>query len=319
MGETFARWRASLLIALVAILSAGLARAEDWPKALRIGYQKNGLFLIVKHQGVLAKSLAEHGTTLQWVEFPSGPPMLEALNAGSLDMGYIGDTPPIFAQAAGSALVYVASQAQPGESYAILVPKDSGIQDLAGLAGKRIGFTKGSAAQNLLVNVLAHAGIDWRAITPVYLSPPDASAAFQAGQLDAWAIWDPFFAIAQLTSGARVLTNAVGISPTNVFFVAERGFARDHGAAVEAVIADLGRAAAWANDHRDEVAQLQTEVTGVSIAAAKIAAAREHYSISPMTDAVIAQQQGIADSFFKLHIIPKPITIRDIVWHPSPS
>src|ERR1700678_3031820 len=148
------RLRALLVLALILAGVAHATPASAEPvKEIRIGYQKIGTLLVLKGQGLLEKRFAPQGITVKWVEFQSGPPLLEALNAGSIDFGYTGDTPPIFAQAAGVDFVYVAAEPSPGGSNAVVVRDGSGIATLADLRGKKIAVTKGSSAQNVLVHV----------------------------------------------------------------------------------------------------------------------------------------------------------------------
>jgi aliphatic sulfonates family ABC transporter substrate-binding protein len=309
---------AAIALFLFAFASPGAAVA-DAPKSLRIGYQKTSALLIVKQQGLLEKRLQAQGVSVQWVEFQSGPPLIEALNAGAIDFGYTGDTPPIFAQAAGVNFVYVASIPAPGASNAILVRKDSGITTLADLRGKRIALVKGSSAHNVLVQVLAKAGIAYGDIRPVYLAPADAGAAFRSGSVDAWSIWDPFYAVAQRDPNTRVLTDAQGIAPSNSFFLASRDYASAHPDVIKAVVEETTQAWHWAQSHQAELAQLLSEATGVDLAAEKIAAARGNYEIAYLTPAVVRQQQSIADAFAKLGLLPHPIDVHLAVWTASGS
>ncbi len=309
--------RRTLLAASLPLAFTARRGVAAEPVELRIGYQKNGGLLVLKQQRTLEQRLAAAGASVSWHEFPSGPPLLEALNADSIDFGATGDTPPLFAQAAGADLVYVAYQPVPGRSLAVLVHEPGPIRTLADLAGKRIGVTKGSSAHNVLVRVLQKAGVAYGDITPVFLQPPDAMAAFLQGGLDAWSIWDPFYAIAERDPATRVLTTAAGVAPSNSFFLARRAFAHDHGALVSAVVAEATRAIAWIGTHQDELARLLSEATGVPYDIERTAAARGNYETSLMTDEVVAQQQDIADRFHRLAILPRPIRVADAVWHPD--
>ena len=188
-------------VALVSLSRHARAEAEN-PREFRIGYQKNGVLVIARQQAVLQQQLAQRGVELKWVEFTSGPPLLEAMNVGSIDLGQVGDTPPIFAQAAGAAIVYVAGQPITN-GQGILVRPDSDIRTLADLKGKRVGFTKGSSAHNVTVIALEKAGLGYGDIAPVYLSPPDAAAAFTRGSIDAWAVWDRHRRKARRTHSGR--------------------------------------------------------------------------------------------------------------------
>src|SRR5437773_5104082 len=153
-------------VAAVSALSP--ARAQADVKEIRIGYQKNGVLVIALQQAVLEKQFAPQGIDVKWFEFSSGPPLLEAINAGSVDYGAVGDTPPIFAQSAGAAIVYAAGQPVTN-GQGILVPAGSAIRTVADLKDKRIGFTRGSSAHNVVIQTLEKAGLTYADTTPVYL------------------------------------------------------------------------------------------------------------------------------------------------------
>jgi aliphatic sulfonates family ABC transporter substrate-binding protein len=305
-----------VLLAGAAASLAAVRRARATTIPLRIGYQKNGSLPILKQHRTLEARLGEAGVAVQWVEFNSGPPMLEALNAEGIDFGATGDTPPLFAQAAGANLVYVAYQPTPGANSAVLVHADGRIKTLADLKGSRVAFTKGSSAHNVIVRVLQKAGLSYGDIHPVYLQPPDATAAFRQGAVDAWSIWDPFYAIAERDPNTRVLTSALGVAPSNSFFLARRAYATERGAIVSAVIDEITKVTTWIGTHQDEVAHAMAEATGVPEDIQRITVARGNYATGLMTDAVVAQQQAIADTFFGLGLLPNAIRVRDAVWTP---
>ena len=289
------------------------ASAQGAVKEIRIGYQKNGVLVITRQQAALEKHFSSQGIEVKWVEFSSGPPMMEAMNVGSVDYGAVGDSPPVFAQAAGAAIVYAAGQPITN-GQGILVPKDSPICSIADLKGKRIGFTKGSSAHNVVVQTLEKAGLTYADIIPVYLTPPDAGPAFANGSIEAWAIWDPYFAIGETKQNGRILVNAQEITKTNSFYIANRDFAKNHASVLQQIIDVTTSTAAWAETHRDEVAKSLSAVTGIPLDIQTIAANRSQFRVGPVTDDIIATQQGVADRFFKLGLIPKQIAIRDIVW-----
>jgi sulfonate transport system substrate-binding protein len=289
------------------------ARAQGAPKEIRIGYQKTGVLVITRQRAALEKHFAAQGIDVKWVEFSSGPPMMEAMNVGSVDYGAVGDSPPVFAQAAGAAIVYAAGQPITN-GQGILVPKDSPIRSIADLKGKRVGFTKGSSAHNIVVQTLEKADLTYADITPVYLTPPDAGPAFANGSIEAWAIWDPYFAIGETRQNGRILINAREVTKTNSFYIANREFAKNHGAILQQIIEVTTAAGQWAEAHRDEVAKALAAITGVPLDIQTVAANRANFVIGPVTDEIVATQQGVADRFYKLGLIPKPIVIRDIVW-----
>ncbi|MDH2384175.1 sulfonate ABC transporter substrate-binding protein [Bradyrhizobium sp. CER78] len=308
--------REFLQLSLVTAASAALSRsaqAQADAKEIRIGYQKNGVLVITRQREALENHFKPQGVSVKWVEFSSGPPMMEAMNVGSIDYGAVGDSPPIFAQAAGAAIVYAAAQPIINGS-GILVPQNSAIKTIADLKGKRVGFTKGSSAHNVVIQTLEKAGLTYDDITPVYLTPPDAGPAFANGGIDAWAIWDPYFAIAETKQNGRILINTRDVTKTNAFYIANRDFANRHGALLQQIVDVTTSSAKWAEAHPDEVAKSLAAVTGVPLDIQTIAARRAGFSVGPVTDDIIATQQGVADRFFKLGLIPKQIAIRDIVW-----
>ena len=292
---------------------ASRANAQGALKEIRIGYQKNGVLVITRQQAALEKHFTSQGIEVKWVEFSSGPPMMEAMNVGSVDYGAVGDSPPVFAQAAGAAIVYAAGQPITN-GQGILVPKDSPIRSIADLKGKRVGFTKGSSAHNVVVQTLEKAGLTYADITPVYLTPPDAGPAFANGSIDAWAIWDPYFAIGETKQNGRILINAREVTKTNSFFIANRDFAGKHGPILQQIVDVTAASAKWAEQHRDEVAASLAAITGVPLDIQTVAARRAGFAVVPVSDDIITTQQGVADRFAKLGLIPKPIVIRDIVW-----
>ena len=305
--------RRTALLAL-ATLAARPARAAD---PLRVGYQKNGSLVILRRQGTLDGVFARWAMPVTWVEFPAGPPLLEALSASAIDFGATGDTPPIFAQAAGAALLYVGAQPVRGDNQAIIVRDGGPVRTLADLRGRRVAYTRGSSAHNVVVKALGRAGLVPSDIQSVPLQPADAAAAFRTGAIDAWAIWDPFLAIAQQDPATRVLAQATDVAPSNSFFLARRAWAERAPDQVAALLDAINTAAAWAAANPDALAGLMAEVTGVPIAAQRLAAPRGVYAVQPMDPAIVAQQQDIADTFARLRIIPAPIDVRQALWTPA--
>lgn len=297
---------------------AGLPRAaEPVPAQLRIGFQKAAVNLVVlKQQAALEKRFA--GSTVKWIEFPAGPQLLEALAVGSLEFGLTGDTPPVFAQAAGKELRYVGAEPPKPLSSAILVKPDAPLKALADLKGRKLALQKGSSAHYLAVRALDKAGLAWTDIQPVYLAPADARAAFERGSVDAWAIWDPYYASVELDLKPRVLANGRDLSSNNSFYLASRALAEQHPQAVLTLLAELSRADAWVQANRKEAAQLIADFSGLSLATTHLFISRRPVSpTAPLTPAIVADQQRVADAFARLNLIPQPVRVADIVWSPS--
>ncbi len=309
--------REFLKLSLGTAAVVGLSRrAQADIRELRIGYQKNGVLVIARQQATLEMHFVSQGIAVKWLEFSSGPPMLEAMNVGSLDYGAVGDSPPIFAQSAGAAIVYAAGQPITN-GQGILVQGNSPIRTIADLKGKRVGFTKGSSAHNVIVQTLEKAGLSYADITPVYLTPPDAGPAFANGSIDAWSIWDPYFAIGEIKQNGRILVDASEITKTNSFYIANRDFAKSHGPVLQQIIDVTSSTAKWAESHREDVAKSLSAITGIPLDIQTVAANRSSFAVGPITDDIVATQQGVADRFFKLGLIPKPVVVRDAVWKPA--
>jgi sulfonate transport system substrate-binding protein len=293
-------------------LAAGLpAYAAAPTKEVRIGYQKYGTLTLLKGRGTLEQRLAAQHISVKWTEFPAGPQLLEGLNVGSIDFGTVGEAPPIFAQAAGASLVYVGNEPPSPGSEAIVVPKGSALRSLADLKGKKIALNKGSNVHFLLVKALEKAGIAYADIQPVYLPPADARAAFERGAVDAWVIWDPFLAAAEKQLGARVLVDGNGLVANHQFYLASRGFAEQNPTLVRIVLDELAKVDEWGRTHAQDVTRILTAQTGLPGEVVALAAQRYAYGVKPVTPAVLAAQQKIADAFHALKLIPKPIVVRD--------
>lgn len=287
------------------------------PELLRIGYQKSAVNLVIlKQQGTLEKRFPQ--TKVQWVEFPAGPQLLEALAVGSLEFGLTGDSPPVFAQAAGKDLVYAGAEPSKPESSAILVLKDSSIRTLADLKGRKIALQKGSSAHYLLVRAVDKAGLQWSDIQPIYLAPADARAAFERKSVDAWAIWDPFYAATELAIQPRVLTTGTGLSGNNSFYLASLALARHHPATLETLFEELTRADRFAQERRPEAIKLISDFSGLDAGVVSLFLQRRPRSpVAVLTSAMVADQQRVADAFARLALIPKPVKVADIVWRPE--
>ncbi|MEH1899254.1 MAG: sulfonate ABC transporter substrate-binding protein [Nostoc sp.] len=282
---------------------------------IRIGYQKASTVLYaLKARGELEKAFAASGSSVTWSEFPAGPPLLEALNAGSIDFGYTGESPPIFAQAGGVPLVYVAYDPWSSRAEAILVPKDSPIKSVAELKGKKIAFVKGSNANYLLLKALEKAGVQYSDIQRVTLTPADARAVFERKNVDAWAIWDPYLAAAEAATGARTLADATGLAPNRGYYLAAKSFVDSKPDALKIVLEQVKKVSNWAKNNHSEVAKFLSPALGIDVPVLEIAEKRRDYDVLPLTEEVITKQQEVADTFYKIKLLPKEIKVKEVVW-----
>jgi sulfonate transport system substrate-binding protein len=295
-------------------LLAGTARADQ--KTVRIGYQKYGLLLVLKARGTLDQALREKGWQVSWSEFPGGIQLVEALNAGRLDFGVVGEGPPIFAQAAGAPLVYLGVEPPAPTAEAIVVAKDSPFKTVADLRGKEIVVNKGSNSHYLLVRALEEAGLAYDGVKVTFVPPAGARAAFEAGKVAAWSIWDPFLASVEAAQGARVLRDGKGLVENPSYYIGTRGFAAAQPALVRTILEEIGRSGAWTNQHTTEVVDLLAPQLGIDRGALKSALTRTRFGVRPIDDKVLAAQQKVADAFARLKLIPGPIQVADARFDP---
>lgn len=283
-------------------------------KTFTIGYQKGTVTLILaKANRAFEKKLAPLGWHVRWAEFTSGPPMLEALAAGAIHFACTGNSPVIFAQASGTPLVYVAATRPSPKSIAILKPSGSPLNTVTALKGKKVAVAQGSSAHYLLVSALAHAGVNYDDVTKVFLQPADALAAFSSGAIDAWSIWDPFYALAQ-GNGAEIITNGTGLTPNRGFYTTGQAFARAHPDLLNVAIGVLNELDLWQAAHQTAAAQVISPVMGVPEPVLKVWFGRETYGVSHLTPDIFVDQQKVADAFYQLGLIPKAIDVTADAW-----
>ncbi|HEY3600021.1 MAG TPA: sulfonate ABC transporter substrate-binding protein [Paraburkholderia sp.] len=288
--------------------------ADTRTREIRIGYQKAASTLVLlKAHGTLERRFAPRGIGVKWTEFPAGPQLLEGLNVGSIDFGYVGEAPPVIAQAAGANFVYTAYEVPTPHAEGILVHADAVIRSVADLKGKKIALNKGSDVHWFLVAALQKANVKYTDVQLVFLPPADARAAFERGAIDAWAIWDPFLEAAKRQTNARLLTDGADIVSHHQFFLSARIFAQQNGDVIAAVIDEVGQEGGWVRGHYTEAAVQLAPIQGLD--ASVIEAGLRHYAhiYKPVDAQVLAEQQRIADTFSELRIIPGKIVTKDAV------
>ena len=304
------------LVALFAAAVSYGAITQAQADTLRIGYQKYGTLVLLKARGSLEKRLAAQGVQVQWTEFPGGPQLLEGLNVGSIDFGVTGETPPVFAQAAGADLLYVAHEPPAPSSEAILVPKDSPIKSVADLKGKKVVLNKGSNVHYLLVRALQDAGLKYTDIQTVYLPPADARAAFERGSVDAWVIWDPYQAAAEQQLQARTLRDGTGLVDNNQFYLATKPYAQQHPQVIATLVDEVRAVGEWSKSNPQQVTKEVSPLLGLPADITLTSVKRQGFGAEFITPDVVAAQQKIADAFYQLKLIPKPLSIKDVIWTP---
>jgi sulfonate transport system substrate-binding protein len=294
--------------AALASLPSLPARAQPAGRVLRVGHQK-GFLSLLKGRGTLERRLAPLGVKISWTEFTAGPVQLEALNVGSIDFGDVGEAPPIFAQAAGAPLAYVAATVPRPATEAVLVPKDSPIKSVAELKGKKLAYNKGSNVHYFLVKLLEKHGLKYEDVQSVFLPPADARAAFERGAVDAWVIWDPFLAAAEVGLNGRILADASGVVNNRAYYFSTLDYAAKNADVIKIVIEEINQLDQWGSAHRDALAAEFAPLWGLPAPVVQRSVSRAVYGTGPITKAILQEQQVIADTFFNLKLIPKKINV----------
>jgi sulfonate transport system substrate-binding protein len=274
---------------------------------LTVGDQKGGSKALLAAAGDLDKLPYK----VKWKSFTSGPPLLEALNAGAIDIGGVGNTPPLFAAAAKSKIEVVSGATMGAKGDTIVVPKDSPIKSVADLKGKKVAVAEGSSANYDLLAQLAKAGLSYKDIDVKALQPADALAAFTNKHVDAWAIWDPYTSQAELEANARILVDGSGLVNGMSFEAANPDSLKDKAtsAAIKDYVGRLAKAQLWSNTHRDQWAKVWSEETGLSNAVTRRAVDRRTAKPTPINTEITDSEQEMADAFVKAGILPEKFDV----------
>jgi sulfonate transport system substrate-binding protein len=224
---------------------------------LRVGDQKGGNHSLLEIAG-LAKDLPYK---IEWSEFPAAAPILEALNAGALDVGYTGDLAFLTVYAAGAPIKAIGGTRADARTQAILVRKDSPIKSAGDLVGKRLAGTRGGWGQFLIDATMEKTGHNIDEATFAPLGPVDAKIALVAGSIDGWAVWEPYVSYATLKDNARIVANGEGLTPTITFLVASDQAIATKRAAVQDLVQRLNKARLWSLDHLPEYAKSTADLT----------------------------------------------------------
>lgn len=317
--------RRSFAQALAAIAAADpLLASPTWAQGkieeVRIGFQKSSTLLaILKSRGTLEAGLQPLGLKVKWSEFTSGLPLLEALNVGAIDVSAdVADTVPVFAQAAGARLTYIAQEAPSPWAQAIVVPANSAIARVADLKGKKVAVTKAAGVHYLLIVALERAGLSFADIEPAYLTPADARAALESGSVSAWVTWDPFLAAVQQQANARILADGRELADYQRYYLAATPFAEARPDVIAFIFGELQKTGQWVKQNPAEAAALLAPIWGLDQATVARANERRSYAVRLVVPANLGEQQKIADTFLAAKLLPKIINATDVsIWKPS--
>ncbi|HBS9945445.1 TPA: sigma-54-dependent Fis family transcriptional regulator [Klebsiella pneumoniae] len=295
------------------------ANAAGADRELRIGYQRFGSLGILKARQSLETAFASLGVNVLWSEFPAGPQLLHALACNEIDFGTTGEAPPVFAQASNSELMYVAWEPPAPRSVAMVVPQESDIRQLSDLRGKRIALNKGSNVHWLLLQILEDAGLGLNDVRVVYTPPKYPLTASDYLAVDAWMMWDPLLSDAEHTGELRVVASGEGRVNNHQFYLSRRDYLAQHGDIMRRLLTELTHTGQFIDSHRGEAARLLSAELGIDARSLSMALARRSHRPRPMDLSVIRAQQTIADRFYALGLIAKPVPVREAVWYGEPA
>lgn len=286
-------------------------------REFRVGWQKGSNLAILRARGNLDARLKAAGVETRWIEFTAGPQMLEGLNVGSIDFACVGETPPVFAQAARADLVYVANEPPAPKAEVVLVPQNSSIRSVKDLKGKRVALNRGSNVHYLLIRLLEKEGLQYSDVRVVFLPPAEARAAFENGSIDAWVIWDPFASAAVAQANARILASGEGVVHNYNFYLSTRPYATRHPEVLLWALEEIKVTGDWVLQNFDKAAEILAPQIALTREITETALRNYGYGVQvPLNDAVIKNQQDIADAFSGLRLIPNKLDVASVVWKP---
>jgi sulfonate transport system substrate-binding protein len=293
------------LIAALASFTALHPLTSVAEPVLKVGDQQ------LQTRGVLEASgqLKDVPYQIEWFNFPAAQPLGEALNAGAIDIGGLGDAPLIFAYAAGARVRAVAATRSQPVDLAILVPAGSPIKSAADLKGKRIATTRGSIGHFLAIATLERAGIKLSDVTLAFMQPADAKSALESGNVDAWSTWDPYVALGELRDNNRSIANGVGLSSGLSFQAATDESIKTKRAQIDDFVRRVAAGQQWALSHPDEVAAIQSRVTHLPADVLKVVYQRAQLKPITIDSKVIAEQQRTADLYVRAGVIKTTLDV----------
>ncbi len=289
--------------------------ASPRPRLLRIAYQSFGMLSLLKATGALEEAVGR-GVGIEWVDCATGMQVVDAMAAGAVDLGVVGEAPPVFAQAAHAPFVYLAADPPAPEGEAIVVRADSPLTSLADLRGRVLAVSRGANVVYFVLRALEEAGIATGDVDIRTYSPLDARTAFDRGEIASWAIWDPILASLKRSLPVRVLRDARGLAQNRAIYVGRRSFADDHPDIIETFLGQVGAVGRWANESPAAAAMVLAPHVGLETNALESTLAQTPFDAGPIDAEVVASQQRIADALHRVHFIARPVRVEEAVWVP---
>ena len=294
---------AALTLAAGALSGCGSdeAAAQQDAGELRVGYQRFGGLSLVKARN--------DAPAVSWSLFESGPALTEALKAGAIDIGQTGEAPPIFAAAGKIPFVVVGTSEPVPQGEAVLVKASRGFKSFADLKGRTVALNKGSNVHWLLVKLLEAHKMTLADITVKYLKPAEGRPAFDNDQVDAWIIWDPYFALAE-QPGVQVLADATGLANNREYILVSPDAVKNKPEKIRAFLDQYQKTTEWGIANADERATVLAPELKIDVEVARRALERSPKPLAPLTPEIGAELQTIADGFTELELIPGAVDMK---------
>ncbi|MER3493868.1 MAG: sulfonate ABC transporter substrate-binding protein [Mastigocladus sp. ERB_26_2] len=284
-------------------------------KLLRMGYQQAGD--LVKVTQVLEKRLEPLGIKVEWAQFAQGPQLMEAMNVGKIDLGNVGETPPIFAQAAGAQIAYVVGRRSDGRRSAIAVPPDSPIQSVKDIKGQKVVFQKASGSHYFILRALEDVGLKYSDIQVLSIPNVEATSAFLEGKIPVWVTGDPHLARVEKLGKAKIIRTAQGLDSPGGYYVGTKQFAIDNPELLRIVIEEIDKIERWAEANPKETAKLISPHQKLPLDVMDLVISRRGYGLRAISPDLIKEQQRIADYFYKNGLLPKPLNVQEAMLTPE--
>ncbi|MDB5983259.1 MAG: periplasmic aliphatic sulfonate-binding protein [Pseudomonas sp.] len=251
--------------------------------------------------------------TVDWKHFQSAAPVAEGLEAGALDLGFLGDSGFIFLAAKGASVKLIGVSRQNPDTIALLVPKDSPAKTIEDLKGKKVAYWPGAWSQQLTLRALEKAGLPSNYVEFVKLMPLDAAAALPQGSIDAFPVWEPYISQQQVFSGARAIITARGLMPGLSSIAANANAIEPKRAAIADFLGRLQKARAWVQANKDAYADIWAKKSGLDQTVSRHWIGQADMTVGPVDAGAAADYQGTADFLVQTGALPKAFDTKAVI------